>query len=278
MKSKGNVKRDHSLGTLNKNKIWSILPWLSQKKGFEKGITLNDILKETKAKLPPKGFTKPTVLSALEKLQADDRIFKSKRRYFIADIYEDDGWSIFAGYLNFLLQHTTFHNHPIKVTRISHPDPEKDFGEIFMQFSNYIGAFVLYLLIEAMRPTRHLVPRTLRIEKALKFIQTAMPHEDLLRAFLVFLGPMHDKDIVLGTEIRRESINKYSNAFRNIYPSIHQLLEGGYIQYFKYWYLDNQVDKCNHVWKKTFVHKLGRRYHSCTRCYSVVHSSPSSTN
>jgi hypothetical protein len=214
----------------------------------------------------------------LEKLQADGRIFKFKRRYFIVDIFEDDGWSIFAGYLNFLLRHTTFHNHPIHVTRISHSDPEKDLGEVFMQFSNYIGTYVLYLLVEAMRPTRHLVPKSLRIAKALDFIQTAMPHEDLLGAFLNFLPPIYNKDIVLGTEIRRDSINKFSNAFRKINPSIHQILEGGYTQYFKNYYLDIQDDECEHVWKKTFIHKLGRRYYSCTKCHSVVNSRPSSTD
>lgn len=266
------------MGTLNKNKIWRILPSLSQEKGFGKGITLTDILQETKAKFPPNGFSKPAIISALKKLQAEDKILKFKRRYFLLDIFEDDGWSIFAGYLNFLLQHKTFHSHPVHVTRISHPDPEKDLEEIFMQFSNYIGTFVLYLLIEAMRPTRKLVPKSLRIDKALRFIQIAMPHKDLLEAFLNFLFPMHNKDIVLGTEIRRDSINKFSNAFRKINPSIHQILEGGYPQYFKNYYLDIQDDECKHVWKKTFFHKLGRRYYSCTRCHSVVNSRPSSTD
>ncbi len=287
MKSKSNVKRDHSLGTLNKNKIWNIIPGLCQKKGFENGITLTDILKESKAKFPPNGYSKPTIIKALKKFEADDRLLKIKSRYFLVDIFEDDGWSIFGRYLNFLLLNTTFHNKSVNVTRISHPDPERDLGEIFLQFSNFIGIFVLYILIEAMRPTRKLVPRPLRIDKALSFIQTAMPHKDLLTAFLKFLPPIHNKDIVLGAEIRRDRINKFSNAFRYIYPSIHETLEGGYIQYFKNCYLDiqdknfdhvwkNDIQdaKCDHVWKKTFFHKLGRWYYSCTRCTYVVNSRP----
>ena len=75
-----------------------------QKKGFEKGITLTEIIKETKVKIPPKGFSKPTVISALKKLQDDNKLLKIKQRYFLSDIFQDDGWSIFAEYLNYLLE------------------------------------------------------------------------------------------------------------------------------------------------------------------------------
>ena len=83
--SKGNAKRDHLLGTINKYKIWWLLTKLSQKKGFEKGLTLTEILREIKVKIRPRGFSKPTVISALKKLQADGRLFKFKWRYFRRD-------------------------------------------------------------------------------------------------------------------------------------------------------------------------------------------------
>ena len=48
--SKGNAKRDHLLGTINKYKIWWLLTSSLQKKGFEKGLTLTEILREIKVR------------------------------------------------------------------------------------------------------------------------------------------------------------------------------------------------------------------------------------
>ena len=274
LKSKGNVKRDHSLGTLNKNRIWEILPRLCQKKGFEKGITLTDILKETKAKFPPNGYSKPTVISALKKLQTDGKIFKFKRRYFLVDIFEDDGWSIFAGYLNYLLD-WFFDKLPLpSIQRIDQSSPDEDnIGELLFQFANRIGAFIVYLLIEAMRPTRKILPVYQRIEKALDFIQTAMPSSDLFRAFINFLPKSYSKNIILGAQMRENSFKKLSYDFRLIYHSINKSIEKGYLNYFKLFYLSRpeNFDYCHHQWKETFVHKIGT-YHRCIKCRAMVKS------
>jgi hypothetical protein len=272
LKSKSNPKRDHSLGTLNKNRILEILPRLSQKKGFEKGITLTDISKETKAKFPPKGFSKPTIISALKKLQADNRIFKSKSRYFLTDLFQDDGWSIFAGYLNYLLEGVSFHVLPVHIIRnINQSGAEENIGELLTQFSNYIGIFILYLLTETMRPTQKIIPTSMRVDKALDFIQTAMPYSDLFRAFLNFLPESYSKDIVLGAQMKEDSFKKLSNAFKKIYPSIYTIIEGGYSRYFQNFYLGILDNDCKHDWKETFVHKLGTHYR-CTTCRSMVKS------
>ena len=51
-----------------------------------------------------------------------------------------------------------------------------------------------------MRPTRQIIPMSMRIDKAHDFIQTAMPHLDLFGAFLNFLPEKYNKDIVLGVQ------------------------------------------------------------------------------
>jgi hypothetical protein len=274
LKSKSNVKRDHSLGTLNKTRIWSILPRLCQKKGFDKGITLTDILKETKAKFPPNGYSKPTVISALRKLQADSKIFRIKSGYFLIDIFEDDGWSIFAGYLNYLLDRI-LHKLPLpSIQRIDQSDAEEDnIGELLFQFANRIGAFIVYLLIEAMHPTRKILPVHKRTEKAVDFIQTAMPSSDLFRAFINFLPESYSKNIVLGAQMRENSFKKLSYDFRLIYHSINKSIEKGYLNHFKHFYLSRpeNFDYCDHQWKETFVHKIGM-YHRCIKCRVMVKS------
>jgi hypothetical protein len=60
-------KRDHSLGRINKNRIWEIIQEISQEKGFDKGIRLTEILRENDAKIP-KGLSKPAVISRVRKI------------------------------------------------------------------------------------------------------------------------------------------------------------------------------------------------------------------
>jgi hypothetical protein len=190
-------------------------------------------------------------------LQDEDKIYKSKRRYYIAEFYQDNGWSIFAGYLNFFLTWK----------RISQSPIEDGIEETLIQFANHIGAFMLYTLIEAMRPTRNIIPRSMRIDKAHDFIEIAIPHMDLFSAFVNSLPKAYRKDIVLGAQMRENSFNKLFNSFRNIYPHFYKNIEQGYQDYFQGAYLETIDDysNCRHEWKETFVHKLGL-YDKCRKC------------
>ena len=142
---------------------------------------------------------------------------------------------------------------------------------MLVQFANHIGVFILYLLIEAMRPTRDLIPRSMRVDKALDFIQTAIPYSDLFNAFLNLLPRKYRKDIVLGAQMKENSFNKLTDAFRGIYPRFYKAIEGGYPQHLQDAYLEIRDDKCEHKWKQTFVHKIGM-YYKCTRCRSMERS------
>lgn len=199
-------------------------------------------------------------------------LYKFKRRYFLKDLFQDDGWSIFAGYLNYLLDSKSFYKIPLdSIRRISQSPTNDGIEELLFQFVNHIGAFILYLLIEAMRPTRKIIPVSMRIDKARDFIQTAIPYLDLFRSFLNILPQAYSKDIVLGAQMRETGLDKLSDAFRRVFPTIHKTLEEGYPQHFQDFYLGVHEDKCEHEWKETFVHKMGK-YYKCTMCRSMVKS------
>lgn len=275
LKSKGYAKRDNSIGTINKDKIWRILLPLFQRKEPGTGVMLKEILRENNAKIHSKGLSKPSVINALEKLQAEDKLYKSKARYYLAEFFRDDGWSIFADYLNFFLKQSFFIS-PSDSIRSSQSSIDGDIEKILFHFTNQIGAFILYVLIEAIRPTRRLIPRTMRIEKAKDFLQDAIPYLDLLSALLSSLPEPYRNNIVLGAQMKENSFNKLSDAFRNMYPHFSKDIEQGYSEYFQNFYLDTIDDyrSCRHEWKEVFVHKIGKQY-KCRKCRAFAKSLPS---
>ena len=69
----------------------------------------------------------------------------------------------------------------------------------------------------------------------------------------------------------KNSFNKLTGAFRDIYPHFYKSIEEGYTKHFQDAYLEILDDKCEHKWKQTFVHKIGM-YYKCARCRSMERS------
>lgn len=175
--------------------------------------------------------------------------------------------------LNYLLESWSFYRVPSgPIRRISQFPSDEGIEKLLFHFANQIGAFILYILIEATHPTRNIIPVSMRKDKAHDFIQTAIPYSDLFEAFLINVLPKtYRKDIVLGVQIKENSFDRLSSAFAKVYPNIYKTIEEGYPSHFQDFYSGIRDDKCEHEWKETFVHKIGT-YYKCTKCHSMAKS------
>jgi hypothetical protein len=251
---------------------------------YGKGISIKELTEKTKTKLPskgklPNGLTRQTVSSLLKELISDGKVFKVKNKYYKEDLYRDDGWSIFGRYLGGLLRDKRFYGFPqdhISQMHLSDAFSNSDNAkESIFEFANLIGAFVAYLLIESMRPTRTLLPIPFRVEKAENFIETALNPAGLLTTFLSVLPDSYRKDVSLGVQMNEKSVNELSNAYKKIYPSFSEFIEEKYLEHFQNFYVHEleEYNYCQHKWKESFVHKIGV-YYRCDNCQIMVKSSP----
>jgi Winged helix-turn-helix DNA-binding len=196
LKSQG-IRRewDNPIGLGNKLRILTIISKIS---ASGDGITIAEISKKT-------GLSKQTVNSLVKRLLNEGRITRIKYRYFMPEDMVDDRWPMFADYLNYLLitgSIAKFRVNPIQRVQPnwSHNDIDGDDmeGELF-KIANRIGAFITYVLIEAMRPSGKVMSKTMRTRMSSIFINSSISLDYLFGAFFNMLPNTIINDIVLGT-------------------------------------------------------------------------------
>ena len=64
------------------------------------GITAEEIESRLASRKPPINLTVRAIYRLLNQLIAEDKVFKSKKKYFLKDLFIDDGWSVSAEFLN----------------------------------------------------------------------------------------------------------------------------------------------------------------------------------
>jgi hypothetical protein len=138
-------KRHYSIGSIHKKEVYKIL---SSSSFHMEGITV----KEIHAKLD--FLTMRTISNILNELLTEDKVFKSKldKKYYVKHLFVDNGWSVFAEFLkNFQAKHNLNKNPLRKIYAHGHGFHDELENEIF-NFGNMIGAFVMYVLVESLRP------------------------------------------------------------------------------------------------------------------------------
>lgn len=65
----------------------------------KEGITAKEIANRLASRKPPISLTVRAVYRLLRQLIADDKVSKSNKKYFLKDLFIDDGWSVFAEFL-----------------------------------------------------------------------------------------------------------------------------------------------------------------------------------
>lgn len=207
---------DNPKGVGNRFRIQLII---SESSASGYGITIAKISKKT-------GLSRRTVTTWVNELFEERRITKIGKTYFVPDDMVDDYWIMPAYYLNYLLVKNSvakFRVDPIQSNWLNSDSDDLE-GALF-KIANRIGAFITFVLIEAMRPSRKLMSRTMRKNMYLKFIKSSISIDDLFETF-VYMVPGAQ-----GIHISKATHDRLSGAFRHVYPSIYKAMIDGIDEY-----------------------------------------------
>jgi len=147
-----------------------ILTIISKSSASGNGITITEISRETR-------LTRQTVYSLVKELLETGRITKTRKRYFVPDNMVDDYWTTLAYYLEYLLIMSSvsgFRIDPIQKNWLNSEGDDIE-GTLY-KIANRIGAFITFVLIEAMRPSKKIMTPIERTTKSLNFIKSSNPY------------------------------------------------------------------------------------------------------
>lgn len=140
----------------------------------------------------------------------------------------------------------------------------------FFKLANAIGAYILYVFIEAIRPIEEQVSSN-KIQDAIEYlIKTSIP----LDKMFIWFREIFDSDKQRSNAHANESgfdFKRTYHALKTVYPSINEMEKGfsermqRFLVYQTYYTIAHV--KCDHDWMETNVHKIGRVY-ECKNCHN----------
>jgi hypothetical protein len=270
-------KSSDSRGEIHRNKILEYMKSNSLKDWL--GVQVNEIVEHTK-------LSRPTVTTHLNRLVTGGEIKKTRRgTYLPAEIFDDlvyDGSSYLEDYLNvhlpLIIQDNSVLNLQEQAKIIMHlsdydyDKAEEPLEKFLFKFANRIGACIVYVLIESLRPRRNVRTEDVRSVLTDEFMRNAIPLMDLLEVFL-FKLPINERERGY-FETTESTLETISDAYRKVYPKMSKSLDKGYLEFCDIILSSKgQItnNNCSHKWEKIFVHKIGDRY-LCRKCDTIVAS------
>jgi hypothetical protein len=189
-------KLTDSRGVLHKKEILEFIIAKSSKDW--KGVQVHEIVKHTK-------LSRRSVTTNLNGLVDEHKIKKTNRgTYLSREIYNEkeyNGWHFFECFLNkyypFFVHNMG--NHPI-VNNLIHPDlvdlvemilnlikdsntTKEYLKEYIFEYANRIGAYIVYVFVESLRPRRYVKSDDARFSLTENFLTEALPLMNLLDFF-----------------------------------------------------------------------------------------------
>jgi hypothetical protein len=253
-------KRNNTISDYNKKYIRRAMLLSS---AIREGITAEEIVKRLASRKPPIKLTVRAIYRLLKQLIAEDKVFKSKKKYFLKDLFIDDGWSVFAEILN-EFQRQNLLNSISSLQIYSNGRTFQD--ELENKILNF-GAFVIYILVESLRPNERPIPISERTQIFYNFLENALGLQYVLPSFLRILPGNADR-MIMGTD--NESLERMLNGYDYVYPGFRELFDGSFRNYISF---DNDKS-CEHEWHKVNIHKMeksktGERF-QCRKCLGLV--------
>lgn len=224
----------------------------------KEGITAEEIVNRLASRKLPKRLTVRTVHRLLNQLFAEDRVFKLNKKYFLKDLFIDDGWSVFAEFLNeFQIQ-----NRLNKIALLKMYSDGQTLEDMILNFGNVIGAFITYILIESLKPNERLISISERTQISKDFLQDAVNMQLILPSLLRILPGSPDR-MIMGKD--QESLEKIASAYNTVYPGFSELLDDSFRKYISF----DRDKSCEHEWHRINIHKIGERF-ECRKCLGLV--------
>jgi hypothetical protein len=237
------------------------------------GITQPDIIDNiAKLSISHEKLSRQTVSKLLRRLIEESKLSKRGRKYFPLN---DDAvnMNIFAASINTKLREMLSSDDPINIipNKLC-PDslPTRPNAKYIFEFANLIGASVMYLLIEGMRPGEVSSKYKEYINIFDHFIRNSLPLDEIVLKLRHKLH-IHTKRTKYGTaslNLDNEDFGKLSREFRKVYPDLYTELEEGW-QSMSQLILtprnDNRQRSCNHKWHRRYLYRYGG-YDECRIC------------
>jgi hypothetical protein len=233
----------------------------------KQGITVEEIANRLASRKPPIDLTVRTIYRLLKQLIADDRVFKLDSKYFLKDLFIDDGWSVFTEFLNeFQRQGYLSKISSLQIYSNKHSFHD-EFESKILHFGNVVGAFVTYILVESLRPNERLIKISERTRILYNFLEDALSLQYILPSFLKILPGNADR-MIMGTD--NESLERILNGYDRVYPDFRETLDGSFSKYISF----NMDKSCDHEWHRVSIHKMeksrtGKRF-QCHKCLGLV--------
>jgi hypothetical protein len=229
-------------------------------------------------------MSRQAVHGYLKKLMAEEKIKTKKGTYLDSEIIDAivfDGWSLFESYTNEFSDQVMDDNKfflsssdlqiPIDCYR-NRIDISKKPEQFIFEFANTIGAVMTYFFIESLTPRRNVKADEVRYNVTERFIKEIIPYMGYLWHFHRMLPVDSAEKSYL--EVKENSLKIMSEAYKNMYPGIHNFLNDGYQKFVEDFMLGSNGEKsseCNHEWKTIYVHKIGNLV-ECSNCGLVRRS------
>ncbi len=270
-------KSSDARGDIHKDEILKFIKDDSSKDWL--GVEVNEIVKNMH-------LSRQTVTEHLIKLVAEYKVKKTRRgTYLPLEIFDDlvyDGSSYLEDYLNTHLPLISQDNTVLNlreqakiIMRLSddgYGKAEEPLEKFLFKFANRIGACIVYVLIESLRPRRNVRTGDVRSVLTDEFMRNAIPMMDLLEVFL-FKLPINERERGY-FETTESTLETISDAYKKVYPKMSKALDEGYLEFCEMILSSKEriADNiCSHKWEQIFVHKIGDRY-LCRKCDTIVAS------
>lgn len=259
----------HPLGDIHKNLILEIVNG-----NPVTGITQPEIIEIIeRLSIRHKGLSRQTVSKILKKLKKEAELSKKGRKYFPLN---DDAvnMNILAASINVKLRGILLSDEHID--RISnkfypgHRRTRDSSAKCIFEFANLLGASMIYLLIESMRPGEVSQKYKEDINIVEHLIKNSLPLDELVIKFRSRLGIRTGRTIygTASLDLNNQDFIRLSQEFRKVYPHLYRELEEGW-QSMSRLILAPRNDNeqiSDHEWHKRYLYRYGE-YYECRNCY-----------
>lgn len=259
----------HPIGDIHKDRILDIA-----NKNPVTGITQPEIIDSmAKISINHKKLSRQTVSKLLGRLLEEAKLSRRGRKYFPLS---DDAvnMNIFAASINVKLRGILLSDDPINIISNkfcpNHLPTDDPNAKCIFEFANLLGASMIYLLIEAMRPGEVSSKYKEGINIFDHLIRNSLPLDEIILKLRHSLH-IHTKHTTFGTaslNLDNEDFRKLSREFRKVYPDLYTELEEGW-QSMSQLMLTAKNDKrrtsCTHKWHRRYLYRYGE-YYECRNC------------
>jgi hypothetical protein len=239
------------------------------------GITQPEIIEDiAKRSISHEKLSRQTVSKLLGRLEEEAKLSRKGRRYFPLN---DDAINVnlFAASINAKLRGILSSEDPINIISNKYcPDHlliDDLNAKCIFGFANLLGASILYLMIEGMRPGEVSSKYKEDISIFDHLIRNSIPLDEIALKLRHKLH-IHTKRTTFGAaslNLNNEDFRKLSREFRKVYSDLFKELEEGW-KSMSQLMLTPRNNKsqmsCDHKWNKRYLYRYGE-YYQCRNCF-----------